>query len=180
MPNMGLKWQHWLYIFYQIYGIIWYVVLRYISIYGFASFILWCHFLRRSLITWMDQRPHFFHQSNDYHHYNHVIMNTMASQITSLTIVYSTVYLCKDQRKYQSFASLAFVWGPVNSSHKRPVTREMSPVDDVIMIMVNNTNLYPIAHDKSMCWTLTRGYSMTKSLHEESFFLQSNTREHDG
>ena len=36
-------------------------------------------------------------------------MNTMASQITDLTIVYSTVYAGKDQRKYQSSASLAFV-----------------------------------------------------------------------
>ena len=31
--------------------------------------------------------------------------------ITSLTIVYSTVYLDADQRKHQSFAPLAFVWG---------------------------------------------------------------------
>ena len=33
----------------------------------------------------------------------------MASQITSLTIVYSTVYSGADQRKYQSSALLAFV-----------------------------------------------------------------------
>ena len=38
-------------------------------------------------------------------------MTTMASQITSLTVVYSTVYLDADQRKHQSSASLAFVWG---------------------------------------------------------------------
>ena len=46
-------------------------------------------------------------------------MGTMASQITSLTIVYSTVYSGADQIINQSFASLAFVWGihlgPVNS-----------------------------------------------------------------
>ena len=46
-------------------------------------------------------------------------MSTMASQITSLTIVYSTVYSGTDQRKYQSSASLAFV-GEGNS----PVTGE--------------------------------------------------------
>ena len=40
-------------------------------------------------------------------------MRAMASQITSLTIVYSTVYSGADQRKHQSSASLAFVWGPV-------------------------------------------------------------------
>ena len=42
-------------------------------------------------------------------HYIDFIRTTMASQITSLTIVYSTVY--SDQRKHQSSASLAFVWG---------------------------------------------------------------------
>ena len=44
-------------------------------------------------------------------HYNDVIMATMASQITILTVVYSTVYLDADQRKHQRSASLAFVWG---------------------------------------------------------------------
>ena len=43
-------------------------------------------------------------------HYNDVIMYAMASRITSITIVYSTVYLDADQRKYQSSVSLAFVW----------------------------------------------------------------------
>ena len=44
-------------------------------------------------------------------HYIDVIMTTMASQITSLTVVYSIVYPDSDQRKHQSYASLAFVWG---------------------------------------------------------------------
>ena len=43
--------------------------------------------------------------------YNDVIMGAIASQITSLTIVFSTVYLDTDQRKHQSSASLAFVRG---------------------------------------------------------------------
>ena len=72
-----------------------------------------------------------------FEHYNDVIMGTIASQITSLTIVYSTVYSDADQRKHQSSASLAFVRGihrrPVNSPHKWPVTRKMFPFDDVIM-----------------------------------------------
>ena len=63
-----------------------------------------------------------------HHHYNDVIMSAMASQITSLTIVYSTVYSGTDQRKHKSSASLAFVrrihrW-PVNSPHKGSVTRK--------------------------------------------------------
>ena len=70
-------------------------------------------------------------------HYNDVIMTTIASQITSLTVVYSTVYSDADQRKHQSSASLAFVRGihrgPVNSPHKWPVTLNMFPFDDVIM-----------------------------------------------
>ena len=64
-------------------------------------------------------------------------MGTIASQITSLTIVYSTVYSDANQRKHQSSASLAFERGihrgPVSSSHKWPVTRKMFPFDDVIM-----------------------------------------------
>ena len=38
-------------------------------------------------------------------------MGAIASQITSLTIVYSTVYSDADQGKHQSSASLAFVRG---------------------------------------------------------------------
>ena len=70
-------------------------------------------------------------------HYNNVIMSAMASQITSPTIVYSTVYSGAHQRNHQNFASLAFLrgihWWPVNSPHKRPVTRKIFPFDDVIM-----------------------------------------------
>ena len=44
-------------------------------------------------------------------HYDDVIMGAIASLITSLTIVYSTGYSDADQRKHQSSASLAFVWG---------------------------------------------------------------------
>ena len=44
-------------------------------------------------------------------HYDDVIMTTMASQITSLAVVYSIVYSDADQRKHQSSASLAFVRG---------------------------------------------------------------------
>ena len=45
-------------------------------------------------------------------HYPDVIMTTIASsQITSLTVVYSTVNSDANQRKHQSSASLAFVWG---------------------------------------------------------------------
>ena len=77
-------------------------------------------------------------------HYDDVTMSGMASQITSLTIVYSTVYPGADQRKHQSPASLAFVWGihrgPVNSPHKWPVTPKLFPFDDVLMLIKNQNN----------------------------------------
>ena len=77
---------------------------------------------------------------NVHHHYTDVIMGAIASQITSLTIVYSTVYSGADQRKHQRSASLAFVRGihrgPVNSPHKWPVTRKMFPFDDDILIFI--------------------------------------------
>ena len=55
-------------------------------------------------------------------------MSTIVSQITSITIVCSTVYPGAKRRKHQSFASLAFVWRThrwmVNSPHKGPATRK--------------------------------------------------------
>ena len=75
-------------------------------------------------------------------HYSDVTMDTMASHITSLTIIYLTVIDAEIKKKHQSPASLAFVWGihrwPVNSPHKWPVTRKMFPFDDVIMQMDNS------------------------------------------
>ena len=73
------------------------------------------------------------------YHHSDVVMGATASQITSLTTVYSTVYSGADQRKYQSSASLAFVRGIhrwlVNSPHKWPVTRIMFPFEDVSMMV---------------------------------------------
>ena len=73
-------------------------------------------------------------------------MGAIASLITSLTIVYSTVYSDADHRKHQSSASLAFVGGihqgPVNSPHKWPVTRKMFPFDDVIMNSACSVTLF--------------------------------------
>ena len=59
-----------------------------------------------------------YHSSSTSIHYSDVIMGAMASQITSLTSVYSTVYSGVDRRKHQSSASLDLVRGihqwPVN------------------------------------------------------------------
>ena len=56
-------------------------------------------------------------------HYGDVIMSGIASQITSLTIVYSTAYSDADQRKLQSSASLAFVRG-INRGRWFPRTND--------------------------------------------------------
>ena len=78
-------------------------------------------------------------------------MGTMASQNTSLPIVYSTFYSGADQGKHQSSASLAFERGihrwPVNSPHKWPF-------DDVIMKIINLKNtLKNVAVDGRAFWT---------------------------
>ena len=95
---------------------------------------------RRQTITWASDNPP--------HHDNDVIVSTMASQITCLTNVYSNVNSDTDQRKHQSLASLAFVWGihrdrrippPPPHTHKGPVTRKMFPFDDVIMKWLHRT-----------------------------------------
>ena len=88
------------------------------------------------------------------------IIGTMALQITSLTIVYSTVYSRTDQRKHQSSASLVFVSGihrwPVNSPHKGPVTLKMLPIDDVIMFTI----IYNLG--KKLIYNTRSQYSLSK------------------
>ena len=92
-------------------------------------------------------------------HYNDVIMSTKASQITSLRIVYSAIYSGAYQRKHQSSASRAFARGvhqwPVNSPHKRPVTRKMFSLDVVFMnLRLNNCwYVHVSVHSLKFCHT---------------------------
>ena len=107
------------------------------------------------------------------HHYSDVIMSVMASQITSLTIVYSTVYSGADQRTHQCSESLAFVrgihWWPVNSPHKGPVMQKMFPFDDIILMVdfLPNTHIrHHIAHMRSSnmrgLWGLLTHFPLNK------------------
>ena len=108
-------------------------------------------------------------------------MGANASQITSLTIVFSTVYSDADQRKHQSSASLAFVRGIhrglVNSLHKWPVMRKMSPFDDVIM----KSSLFKImacclfdTNSLNQCW-LIRSRTNCSELNESMLvFILNN------
>ena len=70
-------------------------------------------------------------------YYSDVIMSAMASHITTVSIISSTVCSGADQRKHQSFVSLAFVIGiyrwPVDSPHKGLVTRKIFLYHDFIM-----------------------------------------------
>ena len=85
--------------------------------------------------------------------YNDVIIITIASQIFSVSIIYSTVCSGADQIKNQSPASLASVKGihrwPVNSPHKWLVTWKTFPFDDVIMVQHDHTNA---TRDKWRAW----------------------------
>ena len=95
-------------------------------------------------------------------------MGAIASQVNSLTIVYSMVYSGADQRKHKSSASLAFVRGihrwPANSPQKWTVTRKMSPFDDVI-------TKYMLFHRIAKTWEIiTDSFSKILSLPNNRFY----------
>ena len=104
------------------------------------------------------------------YHYNDVIMSAMSSQITSLSIVYSTVYSRRRSKKHQSSASLAFVRGihrwPVNSPHKGPVTRKMFPFDDVMVYckLPNLSTWKQVAFSVKMVWYIHETYRRLHAL----------------
>ena len=112
-------------------------------------------------------------------------MGTTTSQITSLTIVYSTVSGA-DQRKHQSSASLAFVRGIhrwlVNYPHKWPVTRKMAPLDDVIMLSFFQLwRISPAAHDHIAATYTTPTHTPTMdTTHTPTMDPQTNTNTHRG
>ena len=74
-------------------------------------------------------------------HYVDVIMTSMASQITSFTVVYfQSFILAQIKENIKAPRHLPLCGnssGPVNSPQKGPVTRKMFPFDDVIMGIVS-------------------------------------------
>ena len=95
---------------------------------------------------------------NCYVNYSDVIMCAMASQITGVLIVYSTVCSDADQRTFQSFVFVRGIhrW-PANSPHKQPVTRKMFPFDGAIMSYYGTetkpfTPLYHAATKRAKFW----------------------------
>ena len=77
-------------------------------------------------------------------------MIAMASQITGVSIVCSTICSDTDQRKHQSSAPMAFVRGihrwPMDFLDKGPVTRKKFPFDGVIMkdLVSHDTQQLPV------------------------------------
>ena len=72
-------------------------------------------------------------------------MSAMTSQITRVSIIFSTVCSGTDQRKYQSYKPLAFVreihrWREFYPK-RGPVTRKMFPFDDVITRKMSSTTM---------------------------------------
>ena len=83
-------------------------------------------------------------------------MCAMASQITSLAIVYSDVYLGADQRKHESSALLTRCAGSSPVTDEFPsqsqVTRKMFPFDDFIMgrqMITDGASVYMCLDDVS-------------------------------
>ena len=83
-------------------------------------------------------------------------MSAMASQITGVSIVYSTVCSGADQRNHQSSASLAFVrlihrW-PMTSPHKGAVTWRHHDISIFLLSRINNTDCWMFGDRMAPAW----------------------------
>ena len=97
-------------------------------------------------------------------------MSAIASQITRISIVCSTVYSGADQREHQSHASLAFVsgihWWPVDSPHKRPVTQKMFPFDYV-----------PVLYSSSSILVFPQWFHTMNTMANEKLVIKSHSNQ---
>ena len=152
--------------------------------------LCWQRYVTPYGITW-SQWVSTFIIHEQINHYGDAIMGMIASQITILTIVYSSVYSDADQRKHQSSASLAFVrrihrW-PVNSPHKWPVTWKMFPFDDWNVGVNGNTlNLMIMPEQKCVMnfwyfhmtklWITGSTQTKDKFIHDKYWILSAVAR----
>ena len=94
-----------------------------------------------------------------------VIMGAIASQITGVSIVCSTLCSGADQRKYQSFASLTFLGGihrwPVDSPHKGPVMRIFFPFNDAIMTYLAGSISWTFLQKQTSHYGILRHHATT-------------------
>ena len=89
-------------------------------------------------------RFHAVHQS----HYNDIIMSAMASQITRLTIVYSTVYSRRRSKKASKLRVIGRCDGNSPVTGEFPAQKvsnaEMFPFDNVIMLSSGTTWMFSV------------------------------------
>ena len=96
-------------------------------------------------------------------HHTDVIMSLIASQITNLTIVYSTVYSDADQWKHQTYAPLTFVQG-IHRDQWLPRTRASNAENVSIWWRHHATIVFPmfdITHTPCIGQILTRHRFLT-------------------
>ena len=110
-------------------------------------------------------------------HYSDVMMNAMASKITSVSIVYLKSAQAQIKENIKAPRHWPFVRGihrwPVISPHKGPVTRKMLPLRDVIMsngVMLSrfwksvcSGNVCALCEKQVECWNIY-GYVCTTIL----------------
>ena len=110
-------------------------------------------------------------------------MGAMASQITSLTIVYSSVYSRRRSKKTSKLrvTGLCERNSPVTGDfpHKGPVTEKMFPFDDVIMVLGKRCQYHDVGDALVPCvasqsvamwyWQLTLRVKQILIFQEEEF-----------
>ena len=150
LKRVSLIYEVYAYTYWFVHPFAIYAFLTLLTCTGSGFYIWWScdHYQNTSSLV----HQHTFIATQTYMHYNGNIMSAMMYQITSLMIVYSSVYSGTDQRKHQNSASLVFVRGihrwPVSSPHIGPVTRKMVPLDDVIVDVFTQIHHNPYCHMK--------------------------------
>ena len=120
----------------------------------FDPFLSWLYIFQL-FINW-NFRPHpFANYCLHFKHYNDFIMSAMASQITSLTIIYSTIYSRRRSKKTSKLrvTGLCERNSPVTGEFpsQRASKWEMFPFDDVIMnaldpkLFMMEVNYWPLS-----------------------------------
>ena len=107
-----------------------------------------------------------------YIYYNDVIMGAIVSQITSLTIVNSTAYSDADQRKHQSSASLAFVWG----IHRGPVNTQMVSNAESVSIWWRHHSSFYVGAIIYPCHNPNVGSAKARSLRGPDAYLADSNK----
>ena len=122
-------------------------------------------------------------------------MNVMASQITSVSIVRSTICSNADQRNHQSSTSLAYVrgihWWTVDSLHKGPVTWKMFHLMTIMLqekytcsmfccgfLSLGTASFFLILQDYSGTWAIIASVPVkviVKNMGKRYFFLSIET-----